>query len=61
MARKELDDFLRDLKVRRLRDRRRLLASEARISGLNAESLMSECSELLAQEQNLLSSSRMES
>jgi DNA primase len=57
--RKWMDDFLRDLQLRRLRERRRILASEARLAGGDPGTLLSECSELMAQEQQLLPS-RME-
>jgi hypothetical protein len=51
-----MDDFLRVLQLRRLRERRRLLASEARIAGGDPGMLISETSELMAQEQQLLPS-----
>ena len=54
-ARLELDGFVRDLQARKLRDRRRQLAAEARISG-DAGSRLAECTELIAQEKALLSS-----
>lgn len=54
--RKWVDDFLRDLQLRRLRERRRILASEVRVAGNDAGSLLSECSDLMAQEQQLLPS-----
>jgi DNA primase len=59
MARRELDDFLRDLKGRRIKERKRTLKLEARIAG-SETSLSPEYRELMAQEQQLLSS-RMES
>lgn len=52
-ARKWLDDFLRDLEARRVRERRRKLVSEAKIDAGSDRSL-SEFSELLAREQILL-------
>jgi hypothetical protein len=51
-----VDDFLRDLQLRRLRERRRILASEVRVAGNDPGSLLSECSDLMAQEQQLLPS-----
>lgn len=52
-ARKWLDDFLRNLEARRVRERRRRMVSEAKIAS-GADLSLSEFSELLAREQNLL-------
>jgi DNA primase len=60
-ARRELDDFVRDLKARRLKERRRQLAAEARIAGEADPSKLAEWNELMAQEAAILSSTRMES
>lgn len=52
-ARKWLDDFLRDLEARRMRERRRAMVANAKIANGSDHSL-SEFSELLAREGNLL-------
>jgi len=52
-ARKWLDDFLRDLEARRVRERRRAMVANAKIAHGTDHSL-SEFSELLAREQTLL-------
>lgn len=52
-ARKWLDDFLRDLEARRMRERRREMVANAKIANGTDHSL-SEFSELLAREGNLL-------
>ena len=59
MARRRVDDFLRELKARRIKERKRALKLEARIAGPDT-SLSPEYIELMAQEQQL-HSSRMES
>jgi DNA primase len=52
-ARKWLDDFLRDLEARRMRERRRAMVANAKIAN-GADHSLSEFSELLAREGNLL-------
>ncbi len=52
-ARKWLDDFLRDLEARRVRERRRKLVAKARID-IGSDHSLTEFSELLARERNLL-------
>lgn len=59
LARQRVDDFLRELKARRIKERKRSLKLEARIAG-SETSLSPEYRELMAQEQQL-HSSRMES
>jgi DNA primase len=54
-ARRELDDFMRNLNRRRVRERRRQLAAEARISG-TSEQVLTEYNLLLASENEPLSS-----
>lgn len=55
VGRKELDDFVRDLMARRLREKRRKLAAAFRIAGESNPSKLNEMNQLLAQEAEIFS------